>query len=441
MMSKEREKNIPGPDPEIIVELPEKRLGRYSWFLAICWTFFILGFLWLDIIHLREDTESLAIKDARAYFNKDQAFRYWAASHGGVYVPVTGKTPPNPLLKHVAERDITTPSGQKLTLMNPAYMVRQMNEYFRDLYGVAGHITSLNLHRQENMADEWERKALMAFERGEKEVLEFSEIDGKPYIRLMQPMITVEGCLKCHAYQGYKVGDVRGGVSVSVPLEDYYAHEREQMFADALTHIGIWLVGLLGIGWGYARLKGHLREREEAQEELRLSEKRLNRGQEVGQVGTWDWNPVTGGLIWSDEIYRIHGYEPGEIVPTYELFLKHLPQDDKEVLSKAVERALRDDEPYNIDCHIIKKDGSEIMANARGEVVLDENGKPVQMVGTFQDITARKEVEEKLREQLDELRRWNSLTLDREERVMELKEEVNALLKELGKEERYSKVK
>ena len=105
--------------------------------------------------------------------------------------------------------------------MNPAYMLRQIHENFGDLYGVAGKITSLKPLRPENKADQWERAALLSFEKGAKEAWEYTTIDGKPYLRFMRPMLTKKGCLKCHGHQGYKEGDVRGGVSVSVPLATY----------------------------------------------------------------------------------------------------------------------------------------------------------------------------------------------------------------------------
>ena len=74
-------------------------------------------------------------------------------------------------LKNISERDITTPSGKKLTLMNPAYMVRQVMEDYSELYGVRGHITSLKLKNPDNAPDEWERRALERFEDGAEEVI------------------------------------------------------------------------------------------------------------------------------------------------------------------------------------------------------------------------------------------------------------------------------
>jgi len=86
----------------------------------------------------------------------------------------------------------------------------------RGFAGVRGHITSPKHFRPETAPDEWERSALLAFERGDKEAIEFTEIEGKPYLRFMRPMIAKKSCLKCHAKKDYKMGDVRGGVSISV---------------------------------------------------------------------------------------------------------------------------------------------------------------------------------------------------------------------------------
>lgn len=138
-------------------------------------------------------------------------------------------------------------------------------------------------------------------------------------------------------------------------------------------------------------------ERAKSEETLKKTEQRLNRAQEIGKVGTWDWNPNTGELIWSDEIFRILGYSPNEVVPLYELFLERIHPDDMEFLNQSVEEALYDNKLYNLDCRVISKNGLELIANARGEVIFDESGKPMQMLGTFQDITERKRIEEELR--------------------------------------------
>jgi len=182
---------------------------------------------------------------AVAAFEKDLVYRRWATMHGGVYVEATPHTPPNPYLAHLPERDITTPSGRSLTLMNPAYMTREVYQLGSKQYGLRGHITSLTPLRPENAPDPWESRALRAFEQGEKEVSSIVKIDGSPYLRFMRPMITEEGCLKCHGIQGYKVGDIRGGISVSVPLAPLRAlsFRRDAVIASAFV-----LLGLAGVG-------------------------------------------------------------------------------------------------------------------------------------------------------------------------------------------------
>ncbi|MBT6503488.1 MAG: histidine kinase, partial [Deltaproteobacteria bacterium] len=112
------------------------RLTTYFWLLVVIWTIIMIGLLALDFLQIKQVQREMAITEARANFNKDQAFRFWSSKHGGVYVPINSRTPANPFLSHVAERDITTESGKTLTLMNPAYMLRQMLEEYEDLFGI-----------------------------------------------------------------------------------------------------------------------------------------------------------------------------------------------------------------------------------------------------------------------------------------------------------------
>ncbi|MEW8299126.1 MAG: DUF3365 domain-containing protein, partial [Candidatus Thiodiazotropha sp.] len=225
----------------------ERRLQLQLWTSIIAWTLLVLVLLILAVRNEDADMLELARQEAVANFNKDQAFRNWGTKHGGVYVPVAEHTQPSPYLNHIPERDLVTPSGRQLTLMNPAFMLREMMDEYNELYGVKGRITSLRPLNPVNSPDEWEREALMAFNAGETERFEITEIDGQPYLRLIRPMHLQEGCFKCHLQQGYSVGDIRGGVGVSVPLANYYkvADGRKQNFLLVLSFI--WSVGMVGI--------------------------------------------------------------------------------------------------------------------------------------------------------------------------------------------------
>ena len=107
-------------------------------------------FLWLLIISAsfcattyneRHIINHIAETQADTIFKRDQVFRHWSAAHGGAYVPTTEATPPNPHLKQVPFRDIQRPDGLSLTLMNPAYMLRQINELSSQGSDDIGHIT------------------------------------------------------------------------------------------------------------------------------------------------------------------------------------------------------------------------------------------------------------------------------------------------------------
>ncbi len=234
---------------------------------ALIWTMIIVGSTVWNVVSERKHVYNLAKNEAIVNFKKDQAFRLWGSKHGGVYVPATENTPSNKYLAHIPERDIKTPSGKQLTLMNPAYMIRQITDDFEDLYGVPGKITSLKVLNPINTPDEWEVNALHLFETGVDEVMEVNLINGKSFFRLMRPMVTKKVCLKCHAFQGYKVGDIRGGVNVSVPLEPYDAIANNQLFISFLTHGGIWGFGIIGIALAAFRNKRNNIERWEAEKE------------------------------------------------------------------------------------------------------------------------------------------------------------------------------
>ena len=96
------------------------RLKRLLWVAGIAWSLIVCGLFLKDIAQTKHTIREMARREAMSNFKKDQASRLWAASHGGVYVPATEKTPPNPFLRDVPEQDIITPTGRHNTLINPA---------------------------------------------------------------------------------------------------------------------------------------------------------------------------------------------------------------------------------------------------------------------------------------------------------------------------------
>ena len=242
--------------------------------LALGLTLFIAGLFVWEYQQVEATAIRMARTDCLSSLNKDLVYRRWAAGHGGVYVPVTPETPPNPYLSHIPERDITTPSGKRLTLMNPAYMTRQVHELAREQYGTQGHITSLKPLRPENGPDPWEAKALAEFERGATEISSVEEMNGSRYVRMMRPMVTEAGCLKCHSHQGYKINEIRGGLSVSVPLAPYLKTAKEQS-PPVFWGLGLsWVLGINGLWVAKGWMRRASQIRRQAAEKLSANEAR-----------------------------------------------------------------------------------------------------------------------------------------------------------------------
>ncbi len=230
-------------------------------------TFLVYTVLWILLISLnlyqqvtdtKQYAQKIATRQAEMFFDHIVSVRKWNASHGGVYVPITEKTQPNPYLD-VPDRDVETTSGKRLTLINPAYMTRQLAEMNEGSSGIAFHLTGFNPLRPENRPDLWESEALLAFQKGQKSVSDMGTINGRSYYRYMAPLTVDESCLNCH--QGYKVGEVRGGISVSIPSANMDAFVNERLEHLIITHAIVTLIGSIVLLLSYlaqARLSQRL---------------------------------------------------------------------------------------------------------------------------------------------------------------------------------------
>jgi PAS domain S-box-containing protein len=182
-------------------------------------------------------------------------------------------------------------------------------------------------------------------------------------------------------------------------------------------------------------------ERKHSEQKLSESEALLARSQQVAHIGSWQLDVAAKQMVWSDELYRVLGFSPDKHVVTYETFFEIVHPDDMPAawdFFMAFFSGEKDSLEYSH--RIIRKDTSEIRyiyercINER-----DADGTIVRFIGMIQDITERKQAEEKSAEHLRELEQWYRVTLNREDRVLELKDEVNTLLKRLGEEPKYGK--
>jgi len=173
-----------------------------------------------------------------------------------------------------------------------------------------------------------------------------------------------------------------GTVAGTLPIAAAGATERVQI-TQAL--IGVLAIGLLMMGAALA-------EREQAAEELRRTAAQLSEAQALAQIGSWEWEIAADRVTWSEELYRIWGLDPARFGASYEAYLETVHPADRAFVDTAVRTALETG-GCDYECRIVDADGAERYIHARGKVVADESGAPIQMIGTAQDITAQKRVE------------------------------------------------
>ncbi len=382
------------------------KIKKYAIFMLVAWSLVIGASMGWNYVQKKEGAILSASEAARTQFSMDVLNRRWSAGHGGVYVPVSESTQPNPYLDNVIDRDIKTPSGKLLTLVNPAYMTRQVHELGLETSHIRGHITSLNPIRKENFADKWETKALKSFEKNVKEVASVEILNGVAHLRLMRPLITEKGCMKCHEQQGYKVGDIRGGISSSVPMEPYLTIANSEIFNLALWHGVLWLFGVLFLGVASKEIVSNAKEREELHTQLRVTDERLKLAIEGTREGIWDWYIQTGVTYFNKRSAEIIGYSLEELEPqNIQTWNNNIHPDDLEKSNELLERLFSGEiEFYEFESRMKHKNGEWVWVLHRGNVVeWDNEGKPIRMTGTHSNISERKQAEEELAEYIEEL--------------------------------------
>lgn len=138
-------------------------------------------------------------------------------------------------------------------------------------------------------------------------------------------------------------------------------------------------------------------EQKRVEQVLRKSEKDLRDAQRVAHTGSWDWDARTDRITWSEEYYRIYGFDPAQPAPGYEEHLKAYTPESAARLDAAVKRNMETGEPYQLDLELVRPEGEVRWITARSETRRDALGQIIGLRGTAQDITERMQAEEQLR--------------------------------------------
>lgn len=208
-------------------------------------------------------------EQARSYIDLIVDTRSWNASHGGVWVLKTTSSPTNRYLRVVGiDPDTSTVSGTELTLRNPSAMTAEISQIARAKNMVTFRLTSLKPINPANAPDTWERQQLAGFETNRTEVPRIERSGGSRVLRLMRPLDVDTSCLRCHGTQGYRVGDIRGAISVAVPL----AASDRAVAQNGWTLLGIYILVLTvgGIA-GFWLVSDMIKRIDEVEEQLRTA--------------------------------------------------------------------------------------------------------------------------------------------------------------------------
>ncbi len=368
-----------------------KTINQRTGWVALLWTLAVGASLAWNIHQENAKVMGLAMAEAKANLDRDLAFRLWATSRGGLYALVGGKVQPTPFLAHIANRDLTATTGEKLTLMNPATMLRQMMEEFSELYGVKARITGLKVLNPANRPDEWEKQALFAFERGEKEAVAVMRVNGEPLLRVMRPMIMEHGCLQCHAWTKIPVGGIRGATGVSVPLKQYFRIRQEAIENLSLTHGGIWLLGLVAAGFVSLRARRQSAEQEQADGKVR----KLSRAVEYSPNAVIITD-LKGNIEYvNPKFTEINGYEAEEVVGKNPRLLAsgETPRE----LYREMWSMLLSDAEWRGEFRNRRKSGELYWCLESISPVKNERGAVTHFVGLMEDVSERKLAESTIR--------------------------------------------
>jgi PAS domain S-box-containing protein len=369
------------------------RVGVYTMILALCWSGTVVTSLFWNLYLQEQETSEIAFNVARAYLESDNRFRRWNALQGGVYTPSpAGKSYPFDVL----EPEIITQTGRRFTLTDHGSMMRQVYELSGPESIIMGELKSLDPITQRSTADRWETDALKAFGRGVKEIGEVLNVGGEKYVRLMHPFVIEKPCLKCHAQQGYGIGDIRGGVTIKIPISLFGIAAQKQIITLWWGHLAWWLLGLLGIGISYRGLRRRIKERERAENalvKLQRDQEQILRAAGEGIYGV-DKNGITTFV--NPAAANMLGWKPEELIGLNQHDTIHhtkadgTPYIEEECLISA---SLRDGQIHEGTDEVYwRKDGTSFPIDYISTPVI-EKGEVVGAVITFADISLRQKAE------------------------------------------------
>lgn len=350
--------------------------------LAVAMTIGALGIVGINLYSDRSFVEESLLKRARAHARDIQLMQRWVSGYGGVYVEGKAGEAADP---HAGARTVRTSDGRTLSLRDPAQTMRELSGLAGESGDDRTRMTSLGRTHPASAPDDWERAALAALGPARTEVFDRVAEGGRTLFRYLAPVYLEPACMSCHASEGARVGDLRGGISVAFDVSDTEAVFRDNAVATgvavALILLGVGQLMLLGLR--RVRAAGRDADRERARFESLVQTA-------DGIVWEADAKTLTYTFV-SNQAEAMLGYPLADWTrPGF--WIEHVHPDDREWAAEYCMTFTRRREAHDFEYRFLAADGRVVWLHDLVGVV-EEDGRPTLLRGLLLDVTRRKESE------------------------------------------------
>lgn len=340
-------------------------------------------------------------KEAVTLFDNISISRAWNSNFDGVYVKQTGNLQPNPYLPN---NHIYSKENELLIKINHAWMTRQLSELSKLTNKHTFKLTSLNPINPNNKPSAFDVKALNYFEKNPNKLYYTQRAKDYSNLNFMGVLKSDNSCMQCHVTQNYKEGDIVGGISITLPLEEYQIQYRDilnnhqrMIFIVVFISILLFIAILIVI---HLFFKTHLQLKENVNQLEQLTQDndtliiRYKYAIEGSQSGIWDWDLVKDEIYFDENWKKMLGYETHELKNDFKEWDLRVHPDDKDKAIQDIVENQQHKTDFYLNVHRLRhKDGHWVWILDRGKTYFNEQNQATRMVGFHTDITQFKELE------------------------------------------------
>jgi len=346
------------------------------------------------------------IESATTHFVNIKNARAWNAKYGHIYSDNSDLTP-NPYL---INNTLEIADGRKLVKINPAWMTRQLSQLLKsDTMNFS--IVSNKPLNPSNQAVGFFKEALNKLEKEEKLESTHKLFEEQKEFKFIGALRVEPSCLKCHEMQGYRLGDLRGGIAITLDashyLEDLAAINGSFTTTTMIATLLLLLFLFTLYRWMHkhdeikrinssldTKVKQQVQKLDTLNQELKRYNSKLNNVIHGSNLGYWDWELENDKYYVNDRWLEILGLSRADITNTQKDFMLRLHPIDKSHIMPKIYDAMDKDENFNVEFRMLNKVGDYLWIEASGAVVeRNKDGEVLRVSGTHQDISKRKGLE------------------------------------------------